>query len=203
MAFATAGYKPEEMGIGPVFAIPKALKLAGLTLDQIDVIELNEAFAAQALACIKEAGTRSGEGEPQRRRDRARPSARLHRRQADGDAAPRTEAPQGDATEWSRCVSAAAWARPEFSRTCNVTIGTQHTESTYGRTSMQSPTTRRLCGGSFLLEERTAEDVFTPEDFTDQHQLIAQTTEEFREQGDRAQHRRDRAEGIWRSPASC
>ncbi len=56
VAFATAGYKPEEMGLGPVFAIPKALKMAGLTLDQIGVIELNEAFAAQALAVIKEAG---------------------------------------------------------------------------------------------------------------------------------------------------
>ena len=53
VAFATAGYKPEEMGIGPVYAIPKALKLAGLTLDQIDVIELNEAFAAQSLSVIK------------------------------------------------------------------------------------------------------------------------------------------------------
>jgi acetyl-CoA acyltransferase len=53
VAFATAGYAPEEMGIGPVFAIPKALKLAGLRLDQIDVIELNEAFAAQALSVIK------------------------------------------------------------------------------------------------------------------------------------------------------
>lgn len=56
LAFATAGYKPEEMGIGPVYAIPKALKMAGLSLDQIDVIELNEAFAAQSLAVIKEAG---------------------------------------------------------------------------------------------------------------------------------------------------
>ena len=56
VAFATAGYKPEEMGIGPVYAIPKALKLAGLKLSDIDVIELNEAFAAQALAVIKEAG---------------------------------------------------------------------------------------------------------------------------------------------------
>jgi acetyl-CoA acyltransferase len=53
ISFATAGYKPEEMGLGPVYAIPKALKLAGLTLDQIDVIELNEAFAAQALSVIK------------------------------------------------------------------------------------------------------------------------------------------------------
>jgi len=56
VAFATAGYKPEEMGLGPVFAIPKALKLAGLRLAEIDVIELNEAFAAQSLAVIKEAG---------------------------------------------------------------------------------------------------------------------------------------------------
>jgi acetyl-CoA acyltransferase len=56
VAFATAGYKPEEMGLGPVFAIPKALKLARLKLSDIDVIELNEAFAAQSLAVIKEAG---------------------------------------------------------------------------------------------------------------------------------------------------
>jgi acetyl-CoA acyltransferase len=56
VAFATAGCLPEEMGVGPVYAIPKALKIAGLTLDQIDVIELNEAFAAQALSVIKLAG---------------------------------------------------------------------------------------------------------------------------------------------------
>ncbi|HTR67441.1 MAG TPA: acetyl-CoA C-acyltransferase [Terriglobales bacterium] len=56
VSFATAGYKPEEMGLGPVFAIPKALRLAGLKLSDIDVIELNEAFAAQSLAVIKETG---------------------------------------------------------------------------------------------------------------------------------------------------
>lgn len=56
VAYATAGCPPEEMGIGPVFAIPKVLKLAGLTLDQIDLIELNEAFAAQSLAVIKTLG---------------------------------------------------------------------------------------------------------------------------------------------------
>jgi acetyl-CoA acyltransferase len=54
VAFATAGYKPEEMGVGPVFAIPKALKLAGLKLSDIEVIELNEAFAVQSLAVIQE-----------------------------------------------------------------------------------------------------------------------------------------------------
>ncbi len=56
VAFATAGYLPEEMGLGPVYAIPKALRMAGLKLSDIDVIELNEAFAAQALSVIKEAG---------------------------------------------------------------------------------------------------------------------------------------------------
>jgi acetyl-CoA acyltransferase len=56
VAYATAGCPPEEMGIGPVFAIPKALKLAGLTLADIDVIELNEAFAAQSIAVIKTLG---------------------------------------------------------------------------------------------------------------------------------------------------
>ncbi len=56
VAFATAGYKPEEMGLGPVFAIPKALKIAGLKLSDVEVFELNEAFAAQSLAVIKEAG---------------------------------------------------------------------------------------------------------------------------------------------------
>lgn len=53
VSFATAGCLPEEMGIGPVYAIPKALKLAGLTLGKIDVIELNEAFAVQGLAVMK------------------------------------------------------------------------------------------------------------------------------------------------------
>ena len=56
VAYATAGCPPEEMGIGPVFAIPKVLKLAGLKLEDIDVIELNEAFAAQSLAVIKTLG---------------------------------------------------------------------------------------------------------------------------------------------------
>src|SRR5262245_13270696 len=56
VAYATAGCPPEEMGIGPVFAIPKVLKLAGLTLADIDVIELNEAFAARSLAVIKTLG---------------------------------------------------------------------------------------------------------------------------------------------------
>lgn len=56
VSYAYAGCDPEEMGMGPVHAIPKALKLAGMSLDQIDVIELNEAFAAQSLAVIRQLG---------------------------------------------------------------------------------------------------------------------------------------------------
>jgi acetyl-CoA acyltransferase len=54
VVFATAGVEPERFGIGPVPAVRKALKLAGLSLDQIDLVELNEAFAAQVLACLRE-----------------------------------------------------------------------------------------------------------------------------------------------------
>jgi len=54
VAYATAGVEPERFGLGPVPAIQKALKLAGLKLDQMDLVELNEAFAAQVLACLKE-----------------------------------------------------------------------------------------------------------------------------------------------------
>ena len=54
VAFATAGVEPERFGIGPVPAIRKALKLAGLTLDRIDLVELNEAFASQVVACLRE-----------------------------------------------------------------------------------------------------------------------------------------------------
>jgi acetyl-CoA acyltransferase len=55
-SFAVAGVPPEVMGIGPAFAVPKALKQAGLTLDQIGLIELNEAFASQSLYVIRELG---------------------------------------------------------------------------------------------------------------------------------------------------
>jgi acetyl-CoA acyltransferase len=56
VAYTATGCLPEEMGIGPIHAIPRALKMAGLTLDDIELIELNEAFAAQALAVIRTLG---------------------------------------------------------------------------------------------------------------------------------------------------
>lgn len=54
VTYAVAGCRADEMGVGPKYAIPKALKVAGMNLDQIEIIELNEAFASQALHCIRE-----------------------------------------------------------------------------------------------------------------------------------------------------
>ena len=54
VGFAVAGCEAEVMGLGPIFAVPKAMARAGLTVDDMDVIELNEAFAAQAIACIRD-----------------------------------------------------------------------------------------------------------------------------------------------------
>ena len=56
VAFSVAGCDATEMGMGPLYAIPKVMKKTGMTTDQMDVIELNEAFASQALACIRELG---------------------------------------------------------------------------------------------------------------------------------------------------
>ena len=56
VGYAVAGCLPDEMGVGPVYAIPKALKRAGLTVDDIGLFELNEAFASQALYCVRELG---------------------------------------------------------------------------------------------------------------------------------------------------
>ena len=64
VSFSVAGVRPEVMGIGPIAAIPKALKQAGLTRDQLDWIELNEAFAAQALAVIRDSELDPGKVNP-------------------------------------------------------------------------------------------------------------------------------------------
>jgi acetyl-CoA acyltransferase len=66
VAYAATGCLPEEMGMGPVTAIPKALKLAGLTLADIGLIELNEAFAAQSLAVMQELGRLGFEVDPEK-----------------------------------------------------------------------------------------------------------------------------------------
>jgi acetyl-CoA acyltransferase len=56
VGYAVAGCKPDEMGVGPYYAIPKALKRAGLTIADIGLVELNEAFASQSLYCVRELG---------------------------------------------------------------------------------------------------------------------------------------------------
>jgi acetyl-CoA C-acetyltransferase len=58
VASGAAGVEPRVMGLGPVYAIPKALARAGLTLDQMDLVEINEAFASQVLGCLKLLGIR-------------------------------------------------------------------------------------------------------------------------------------------------
>ena len=56
VGFAVAGCESELMGLGPIYAVPKVLKRTGMTLDQIDLVELNEAFASQSVACIRDLG---------------------------------------------------------------------------------------------------------------------------------------------------
>ncbi len=77
VASGVAGVDPAYMGIGPIPAIRRALDAAGLELGQIDLIEINEAFARASARLLTRAGNRRGEAERQRRRDRDRPSARL------------------------------------------------------------------------------------------------------------------------------
>src|SRR5690606_28626919 len=115
VSFSVAGVRPEVMGIGPIAAIPKALAQAGLSKDQLDWIELNEAFAAQALAVI-----RTSELDP----DKVTRSA-ARSRSATLSAPPARSAPRpsstacaaaSSSTAWSPCASAPAWAPPASSK---------------------------------------------------------------------------------------
>jgi acetyl-CoA C-acetyltransferase len=69
---AVAGVDPRVMGIGPVPAVRKLLSRTGVAVEQLDLVELNEAFASQSLAVVRELGLESGEGERERRSDRTR-----------------------------------------------------------------------------------------------------------------------------------
>ena len=89
LAYASTGVDPTIMGMGPVPAVRLVLARADLTIDAIDLFELNEAFAAQSLAVMRELQARSGQGQRQRRRDRARSSDRRQRRPRAHDARPR------------------------------------------------------------------------------------------------------------------
>ena len=90
--FAVAGCEPDEMGIGPVFAIPKLLERAGKTVADIDLWELNEAFAVQVIYCADKLGIPERPAQRERRRDRAGSSLRHDGRAADGPRADRRQA---------------------------------------------------------------------------------------------------------------
>ena len=94
VASAVAGVDPATMGLGPIPASRRALERAGLSVDDLDLVELNEAFAAQALPVMRELGLDPENDERQRWRDRDRASARGLGRAADGDASPRDAAPR-------------------------------------------------------------------------------------------------------------
>ena len=89
VASSVAAIRPEEMGLGPIPAVAKVLEQAGMTIADIDVLELNEAFAAQVVPVPRRVGHRLGEAQPVRRGDRARPSVRDDRRADHDDAAQR------------------------------------------------------------------------------------------------------------------
>ena len=99
LSYASCGVDPEIMGIGPVPAVRKVLDRAGVKLEDIGVIELNEAFSAQALAVMKDLDLDPAQGQPQRRRGRARPPDRRDRR---GDHR------QGADARWSAAITSTA-----------------------------------------------------------------------------------------------
>ena len=111
-----AGVDPAYMGVGPIPASRKALERAGLAIDDIDLVELNEAFASQSLASRPRARHPAREAERERRRDRARSPARLLGRAPAHHARAGRCAGAAPATGWRRCASAWARASPPSSR---------------------------------------------------------------------------------------
>ena len=104
VAYAYAGCLPEEMGIGPVHAIPKALEAGGPDAGPDRPHRTERGLRGAIAGRHQDAGPRSGQGERQRRRDRAGPSAGLHRREADRQHPPGAEAPQGEYGMVTMCV---------------------------------------------------------------------------------------------------
>ena len=92
VAQATSGLAPKFVLMTPVEAVRRVAEKAGWALDDVDLFELNEAFAVQAVAVLSELGIDPEQGERQRRRRRARPRDRLERRARADDAALRAEA---------------------------------------------------------------------------------------------------------------
>ena len=117
-AFANIGSDPAMMLTGPVDVTEKVLKRAGMTLADIDLIEINEAFASVVLRYMQAFDLDSAQDQRQRRRHRARSSARRHRRDDPRHRARRTGAARSHDRRWSRSASAPAWAPPRSSSGC-------------------------------------------------------------------------------------
>ena len=108
---ATYGNEPEYMGVAPIGAIKKVLDRAGMTIDDVDVVELNEAFAAQVIPIMDRVRDPAREAQHPRRRDRPRPSVRDDRRADHDHPAERRWRPTTTRSAWRRCASPAARAR--------------------------------------------------------------------------------------------
>ena len=127
VSWATVGVEPTLMGMGPAPAIRKALERARLSLGDLDLVEINEAFAPQYLACEKELGLDREQGQRQRRRHRGGPSAGRQRRAPGADAAAGASAPRQEV--WcgvgvhrrraGHCDDCGGGVASGFSRTCS------------------------------------------------------------------------------------
>ena len=170
VTYAVAGVPPEIMGIGPVEAIPKALKQAGLTLADIDLIELNEAFACQALAVIEALGLDPAKVNVNGGAIALGHPLGLHRRQADRADPRRDGAAQGPLRPGHDVRGRRHGRRRNSRKGCRAD---GHRD--------QGPADRAARGGSFLIEDRAPDEVFTPEDFTEEQRMIGETAAEFME----------------------
>ena len=104
VAYSYAGVDPKYMGIGPVPAVQALLEKTGLTLKDIDVFEVNEAFAAQALAVLREPGAAAGPHQPQRQRHLAGPPDRRDRLHPDDQGALRAASAPAGAALVTMCI---------------------------------------------------------------------------------------------------
>ncbi len=169
VSFATGGVPPEIMGIGPVVAIPKALALAGLKLSDIDVIELNEAFAVQTLSVIREAGL-----DPEKINVNGGAIALGHPLGCTGAKLTATIL-----REMERRGSRYGHGHDVCGRRsrCSGHFRT----NVRARTTMATATAAypETAGGAFLIEDRKPQEIFTPEDLSAEHRAIARTAAEF------------------------
>ena len=160
VAFATAGVAPERFGTGPVPAIQKALKLAGLSLQDIDLIELNEAFAAQVLACLRELPM---------------DESRLN---VNGGAIALGHPLGCTGAKLTTSIIYEMKRAKRALRPCDDVRGRWDGRCRHSREGRMT-TASVLKGGAWLLEPGDPTSVLTPERLSNEHRLIGQTAQEF------------------------